>query len=520
MRIGVSIGPRGKRGIQAVAVVGGLTAGICALFLYAYGDCLAAFFHFDDFWVLGRVAAIEEGLPASWYRIFEPVHGFLLYRPLSTVAYFLALRLTFGNDPAGYHAVQLAFQVANSLLVFALACGVFRAYAPALAAALWYATAPALGIGACWNSLFTATGASCAIFVGVLVWMRWPGRWGRAVTLVCFVFALLASEHGVTFPLWLLASWRLLGSRWSEAGSRRLLALAIAVSVAYSAAKLAYLRWGLEWRFPDPAERAFVLHGYQPDWHPSIGLTAIGTYLGYAGAPLLFLTDLSAPWRLAVGSLLLLVAVGSVVWALRTEPEAMQVRAVAFGLTCFLASILPVAFLPRHVASYYATAGAAGVAIATAAIFSLSTPYRKIGATLLSVAVLGAFLGNQPKVQASEEFAFFRNFTWAAERWLHSVADIGSWGQVQRVVVPDSVLAQLVFEQGRAHQVLLCSPLELEVAKNLEDIPERPGQVILRQPFLYPRNEGRRRAWLPNRCAAPSLAPLPSPSARRGANGG
>lgn len=494
--------------LRSAAVWIGLGGSITGLYLYAYGDCLRAFFHFDDFWVLGAAASIEEGLPASWYRIFVPVHGFLLYRPLSTVAYFLVLRLLFGNDPPAFHAVQLGFQVVNALLVYGIARSILCSRIAAVATALGYASAPALAIAACWNSLFTATGAAFFSFLGLLAWLRWAGFGGKVATLLCFVCAILASEHGVVFPVSLLAALLFLRARERERGAWAFALLLLACSILYAVAKLAYLRWGLESAFPDPIARAFVLQGYAPDWSASVGLSSVALYFGYSFALFLPVTSWPQNWRLGAGAIIVGITVGAALWAIRRNTEARRVSVVAFGLIWFLASILPVAFLPQHVASYYASVGAAGVSLALVSLVLGESRWPAFRAAAFAVAAVFGFFRMQTDVRSSAEFSFFQNFTWAAERWLRSVADIQKQLPVRTIVVPDSVLAQLVFEQGQAHRVLLCSRLDVRVAKDPSAISPDAQQVILREPFLYPQPESIERTWLPKRCTRRSNDPV------------
>lgn len=478
-----------------------LSAGLAGLFRNSYGECLDAFFHFDDFWVLGAAERVERGLPWGVWRIFEPVHGFLLYRPLSTVGYFLVLRILFGNDPAAFHVVQLAFQVVNGVLVYAIALLVFRRQLLAVTASLVYASAPALAIAACWNSLFTVTGAAFFSYLGLLAWIGWQGPLGMAATGVCFVAALLASEHGLTLPLALIGAAVFLRVRAQERHRWTVLALWLAVSVAYALAKLLYLRFGLEADFPDPAARAFILEGYAPEWGISVALASLGTYLGYAFVPLFWLTKADASVRIAAGTLLVLVTCLAAVACLRKWHSHEGLPFVAFGLTWFLVSILPVAFLPRHVASYYGTIGACGIAVAFTATLAVCWTRREVVAAAgLAALVFVAFLKVRGQVLDSEEFRFFRNFTWAAERWVRSVSDLSRTGAVNVVSVPDSVLSRLVFEQGRAQEVLLCSRVDVQVVRGEDSALTSGHHVFLKEPFLYLREQPRHRAWLPRWC--------------------
>src|SRR5262249_11015091 len=148
-------------------------------------------------------------------QLFVPTHGFLFYRPLSTVTYFHVLHALFGTDPVGFHAVHLAFHVGNALLVYALAAQLLGEPWLAFAAALVYATAPGHALAAYWIALFTVTGTAFFYYLGLWVWLRTGDRWRVPLTLTLFIAALLSSEHAVSFPLVLTLSALLLERpRW------------------------------------------------------------------------------------------------------------------------------------------------------------------------------------------------------------------------------------------------------------------------------------------------------------------
>src|SRR5262245_51315826 len=115
---------------------------LTALYVYSYRDCTDAFFHLDDFLILAAADRIEVRSPADLVQFFRPLPGSAMYRPLTTVGYFWVLRHCFGNDPTGFHVVQLGFQIVNALLVYGIAHALFVSPALALATAVVYATAP------------------------------------------------------------------------------------------------------------------------------------------------------------------------------------------------------------------------------------------------------------------------------------------------------------------------------------------------------------------------------------------
>src|SRR4029450_211723 len=154
------------------------------------------FFHLDDYWAIAGASTIEVRSPADLLTFLEPNNGFLLYRPLSMVAYFFALRKLFGFDPHHYHLAQIALVLLNQLLVFCIVQRLSRRPAVAAAAALVYALAPGHAIAACWNSLATAVLTATFYSAAILRWLG-PARRRGPTTFVLFVLALLSGEHGV-----------------------------------------------------------------------------------------------------------------------------------------------------------------------------------------------------------------------------------------------------------------------------------------------------------------------------------
>jgi hypothetical protein len=144
---------------------------LAAFYLWSYGDCLGAFFLNDDYWVLRAANGIVLESPIDLARFFRPEPFFLLYRPVTTLMYFYALRELFGHDPMRYHAVQLTVHVLNAILVYGISTRLFRAPAAGLAAALIYATAPGHAIAILWMVLITMSGTAFFYFLAFYVWI-------------------------------------------------------------------------------------------------------------------------------------------------------------------------------------------------------------------------------------------------------------------------------------------------------------------------------------------------------------
>lgn len=486
----------------ALAGVGLSLAGSVLLY-WSYGDCLRAFFHFDDFWILGRVAEIRLRSIADVKGVFVPVHGFLLYRPLSTVGYFLALRALFGNDPFGYHLVQMGLQVVNAMLCAVLVGRIVRSTLAGWAVGLAYLTAPGLAIASCWPALCTVTAPTLFGLLALLCWLQ-----QRLVVRVifvpaCFLLALAGSEHGVVIPLVLLVASAFLGDAPRRAGDMVLVAVLGAVSAAYVLLKLWYVREGVFADFPDPFVRAVFLSGYHVDWHPWVFFRSLGTYLFCALGPLWRFTTTAEEVKVGSGVLVVAALLATVAASLRTRDRLRQelLRAASFGLSWFIVSLLPVAFVPGRTGSYYISMGAPGLLLWLVGSVTAATHVAATRVAMAFTLVLILFHAlHLREIRSSEEQRFFRNFTEAAERWTRTVADVQRLPSVTEIVVPDSWLAQLVFSQGQVARTLLCSDVRVTVTPNIEQTTASPGRVILREPFRYPGDPQARALWLPKRC--------------------
>jgi hypothetical protein len=475
---------------------------LASLYLWSYGDCLGAFFHFDDFWVLAAVDGIHIRSPLDVVQFFKPIHGFLLYRPISTLLYFYLIHLSFGYNPLAYHAIQIAFHVLNALLVYALADTLLLSRPLSLAAALIYATAPGHAIAACWNALFTVTGTAFFYFLGLWVWLRMDSRWRVPITFVVFIMALLSSEHAVSFPLVLtLASILLVSSpEWCRL-VREQVAFYV-VGGGYVAAKLYYLRYQLASAFPSPAAQAYARAGYEMSLRPQSLLTHLGEYVGFTVDAAYAIVDHQAA-ALGLGAVLAVLAAACVVCVLTRRWTARALRVGAFGLGTFIVALGPVLCLPNHRFSYYVGIAAFGLSVAivafAAALPRFSRPVQcLIVATVLSVHVFST----SAAVRRSEEFRFFDSFSTSAAGWLYAIAGRAARAPIDEVVIPRNQLTDMVFDVGHAHQLFLCARYQVHTVP-IAQIQPRFDREILIEPSRVPRTDGifRRWAWMREACS-------------------
>ncbi len=160
---------------------------LAAVTLAAYSNSFNAGLIFDNRGLILQDARIHSTSPENIARIIDysywwPYGESGLYRPLTTFSYlFNYTILGNGENPFGYHAVNLALHFLNVLLVFALARRLLKRdsdLVPALAAALW-AVHPVLT-----ESVTNVVGradllAGASILGGLLLYLRFTetGAW-------------------------------------------------------------------------------------------------------------------------------------------------------------------------------------------------------------------------------------------------------------------------------------------------------------------------------------------------------
>jgi hypothetical protein len=506
---------RGSDSLRSIGTGIVVFALLLCWYVARYGDCASYFFHFDDFWVLAdasRVAGVTD--------IFRPGGGhYLLYRPFSTVGYFWLLQRLFGYDAAPYHAAQLLAHVVNAFLVFGVGSIVLRSRLLGLGAAAIYAAEPGHTIAIYWNALFTMTGT--ASWYLACLWVSIGGlgprpnqmapgraagagdalRGARAIErlrpVLCFVLflgALLSSEHGVTLPASLAAASLLLGSDPWQRVLRRLAPFFL-VAVVYSAAKIAYIRYGLDADITDPLVNFVFRMNYQPVVDPVETLRLVGFYTGSAIG---WLHDSSpqAPSWYGVGAAMVALLAFSAWWATRSDAG----RRMLFGLLLFFIPLAPVLILPGHPQSCYVGTAGAGIAIALMAATGAMPRFGtlvSVGAA--AVLVTGTLRVGEPQARASEDFRFFRDFQRGALAWLDGVEEAARQNPgVQEMLLPSNAVTDLVFQHGQAHRLLLEAPYEVHTTKNLAAEPAIAGRLPVALPGSF-RNHtaypGRRPQW-------------------------
>lgn len=201
-----------------------LAAAVCL----AFGASLTAGFHFDDH-ALFQDPSVTS--PSGWREMWRLDRT----RPLAWLTYWLNFQLG-GQNPAGYHAVNLVLHLTAAWLLLRLLGDLKPGRAACVAAALFaihpMQTEPVVYIFARGTLLMTV--------FSLLAWRAWL-RERRWLAAVCFALALLSKEECAALPAFLLLfDWsRSTGGRGRPAlAAMAAMALAAGLRVIWAASRL------------------------------------------------------------------------------------------------------------------------------------------------------------------------------------------------------------------------------------------------------------------------------------------
>jgi hypothetical protein len=493
-----------SRPFPRLALAAGAVAALAVFYVASYGGATGTFFSFDDYWVMARADEIGVRGPLDVWRFFTLDHnGFVMYRPLSTTAYFWLLHALFGYDPAGYHAAHLALCVADAALVYGIATQALGRPGLGLATALLYAAAPGLAIAAYWVALCTVTGTAFFYLLALRVWL---GTRRRLAVVPVFLVALACAEHAVTLPLTLTLAIVLLEGRWPGRADLPALVPLYAIMIGYIGAKLVYFKVSLLAQF-------LLGIGYGITANPVSWLENLGRYGGYASAlpyPLVAPgLPASRPVALALGGLLALAAAAVLVAARPGRPLSRETRVAAFGVAAFPVMLGPVLLLGNHLYGYYVAIAAAGLALATIAGLAALPRLGRWAPAVGLIATLAVHAGhNLNAVEREPELAFYRGFTRATARWLYTVQTIDREHPEAREVVikRGDFTTSILFVTGAYRLLLPGIRIQIRLVNTPSRYASEPGTVVLDAPYERPAGlplPGARPEWDWLRAAPP-----------------
>jgi tetratricopeptide (TPR) repeat protein len=340
----------------------------------------------DNHFVRNPAMLSVEGLKRIWSSL-----AVSRYYPLTLTTFWVERRL-WGLDPLPYHAVNIALQAANAVLLWMLLRRL-RVAGAWFAAALW-AVHPVGVESVAWVTELKNIQSGFFFFLAMLCFLRFETdnkRGSYALAVVFGAAAMLSKPSTVVLPLvLLLCAWWKRG-RWQRAD---ILRIAPFFGLAAGMSLLTIIE-----------QRGHVLRAGAAEWRlgPGDRLAVAGRAIWfYAGkvlwpAGLTFVYprwDVSAlswsSWAAWVG----LAAVGVTLWKFRSRAWC---RPVLFGGGFFIAALLPVlgfldvfyfrySFVADHF-QYLASVGLIALAASTGTIL-----YQRAGPWGRSLGVFGAVI--------------------------------------------------------------------------------------------------------------------------------
>ena len=170
--------------------------------LIAFGASLASTFHFDDYAIFADPVLTAN---SGWWEVWRPLQT----RPLTYFTFWLNFQIG-GQNPIGYHALNLALHLAAVLLLYDVLRRIIDPRAALLAAAI-FAVHPlqAEAVNYVW-----ARGTLLMTVLCLFSLRYWIAR-RYAIAVLSFALALLAKEECAAFPIF-LALLDLAGRRLSR----------------------------------------------------------------------------------------------------------------------------------------------------------------------------------------------------------------------------------------------------------------------------------------------------------------
>jgi len=201
---GTPAAPKPRHGLAAAV--------LAAVAVAAYANSFGAGFLQDNRYLIIGDARVQEVSARNLGLIFSETALVAmaptdLYRPVTTLSYlFNYAVLGNGQDPAGYHLVNLALHAGNAFLVYLLALVLLGEFRPALFTAAIWALHPA-ATEAVTNIIGRADElAAMAVLGSLLLYIRSTTAAGRekwrwlALSIAVFTAGLLAKENAAVVP--------------------------------------------------------------------------------------------------------------------------------------------------------------------------------------------------------------------------------------------------------------------------------------------------------------------------------
>jgi len=200
-RFNILNSPRKWTWLAAIAIV---IAGVLQ-----FSPVFAASFWTDDYTFVEMAARLSFVQYMRQY--FDPRDLISWYRPLQGMLWWLEYQF-FGANSSGYHVVNVAFHIANCLLLCGLVARVTRKWWIGFVAALAFLSVPSVAIDVFWPGV--ADPQLTLFFLAALwFWLTYlekGSRWALVATFAFFVSTLLTKEMGATLIVIMFLADRLL----------------------------------------------------------------------------------------------------------------------------------------------------------------------------------------------------------------------------------------------------------------------------------------------------------------------
>jgi protein O-mannosyl-transferase len=306
-----------------------------ALFLiYIYFRTLNTFLLYDDLYHLKIITDIGEN-PSLFLRYFErPVAG-IWYRPLLVVTY-LHDYLLWGTNFVGWRITSLGLHLANAWMVFYLTMQITREEWVAFLAGFIFAIHPIHPESVAYLAGRHDPLAAffyLAAFLSFILFCQSRSRVYGALSIFCFVFALMSKEVAITLPLVLVAYTLILTKPGDEQISTRgfgLIALHACTLVLYLVFRIVAV--GDVGGYRDAAGTPLV---FRPD-----PLIALFSFIITPVRHFLFPFNQSVPYVRLVRPALAVVF-GVSLLLLSRRAHLLRRRSTMFGLIFLCLSVLP-----------------------------------------------------------------------------------------------------------------------------------------------------------------------------------
>lgn len=332
-----------------------MIAALCLLTCVAYSNSFSAGLVFDSARLMREdpriqdASAINLGLilhHTYWWPIFESN----VYRPFGTLSYlFNYAVLGNGENPAGYHWINLLLHLGNVLLVYALARRLFTAFWPPVFVAGLWAVHPVLT-----ESVTNIAGrvdlmAGMAVLSGLLFYLKSteaPGthRWWWLAALMAVTFLGVFSKENAVVILGVIVLYELVW--WPERRNVRGLSFGCAALVPpllllWYARRVVLSGIGQTVSFVD---NPLIAADF---WTARLtALHVLARYLGLMAWPMTLSADYSYHQiPLAHGSLGDWIAWGALAAVIAALAMARRYRAVTFAAGFSVIAIMPTANL-------------------------------------------------------------------------------------------------------------------------------------------------------------------------------